>query len=207
MTSQWLYRALEESRARGFIGPGAVETQVEHAAGFSRVWGDLFPIPPSQFLDLGSGGGLPGLVLFENWGKPATFVDSMVKRTSFLTEVLLWEGAPADGRVINGRAELLSRTSDLEGMFPLVTARSFGPPAVTAECAVRFLSLGGILIISEPPNDEEIGRWNPSALGQLGLRPEGRVRHGAAYHVLRKVRPTPDRYPRESGTPGKNPLF
>jgi 16S rRNA (guanine527-N7)-methyltransferase len=207
VTSQWLYRALEESRARGYLGPVAIETQVAHASGFASVWGDLFPDPPSRFLDLGSGGGLPGLVLFENWGRPATFVDSMLKRTSFLAEVLQWEGAPADGRVINGRAELLARTSDLEGMFPLVTARSFGPPAVTAECAVRFLSLEGILIISEPPNDDEIGRWNLSALGQLGLRSEGRVRHGAAYHVLRKVRATPDRYPRGSGTPGKSPLF
>jgi 16S rRNA (guanine527-N7)-methyltransferase len=207
VTSQWLYRALEESRARGFLGPVAIETQIEHASGFIRVWDDFSSDPPTQYLDLGSGGGLPGLVLFEHWGSPTTFLDSMIKRTNFLDEVLGWEGAPSGGQVINGRAEELSRDSDLEGQFSLVTARSFGPPAVTAECAVRFLSVGGLLIVSEPPNDDEIDRWNPSALGQLGLHSEGRVRHGAAFHVLRKVRPTPDRYPREIGTPGKNPLF
>lgn len=207
MTSQWLYRALEESRARGFLGPVAIETQIEHASGFRHVWDDITPTPPAQFLDLGSGGGLPGLVLFEYWGVPATFVDSMVKRTSFLEETMQWEGAPSGGMVLNGRAEQLSRDHDLEGQFPLVTARSFGPPAVTAECAVRFLAIEGVLIVSEPPNDDDPDRWNPSALGQLGLRSEGRVRHGAAYQILRKIRPTPERYPREIGIPGKSPLF
>lgn len=207
MTREWLYRALEESRARGFLGPATVETQVEHAEGFALVWDDFFSTPPSAFLDLGSGGGLPGLVLLEKWGSRATFLDSMEKRTNFLVEALHWDGAPVNGRVLNGRAEALSRDAELEGAFDLVTARSFGPPAVTAECAVRFLALNGLLIVSEPPNDDETGRWNPAALGQFGLRSEGRVRHGAAFQVLRKVRPTPDRYPREVGTPGKHPLF
>ena len=207
MTTQWLYRALEESRARGFLGPQPVEVQIDHALGFERVWNDLSTTPPSRFLDLGSGGGLPGLVLFDQWRVPTTFVDSMIKRTAFLSEVLLWEGSPADGQVLTGRAEQLSREPNLEGAFPLVTARSFGPPAITAECAVRFLGVGGLIIVSEPPDDEADSRWNPAALGQLGLHLEGRVRHGAAYQVLRKIRPTPDRYPRGIGTPGKSPLF
>ena len=207
MTIQWLYRALEESRARGFLGPMPIETQIEHALGFSRVWEGLSATPPEQFLDLGSGGGLPGLVLFENWSVSATFVDSMVKRTNFLQEVVGWEGAPRNGRVVNGRAEQVSREPGFDGQFPLVTARSFAPPAVTAECAARFLKIEGILIVSEPPVEGSADRWNPSALGQLGLRSEGRVREGAAFQVIRKVRATPDRFPREIGTPGKNPLF
>ncbi len=207
MTIQWLYRALEESRARGFLGPVDIETQIEHASGFLLVWHDTSLAPPTTFLDLGSGGGLPGLVLFERWGCPATFVDSMVKRTAFLEEVLHWEGAPASGEVVNGRVETLSRHADLEGVFPLVTARSFGPPAVTAECAVRFLQLNGLLIVSEPPDDQARDRWDPVGLAKLGLRSEGRVRRGAAYQILRKIRSTPQKYPRETGTPGKNPLF
>lgn len=203
----WLYRALEESRARGFLGPGPLETQVEHALGFVRVWNEVSGDTPDRFLDLGSGGGLPGLVLFEEWGCPATFVDAMEKRSNFLNEVLEWDGAPDNGRVVRGRAEELARDSEFENHFPLVTARSFGPPAVTAECAVRFLSLDGILIVSEPPDDHEVGRWNESILADLGLRSEGRRRQGAAFQVLRKFRPTPNRYPREVGLPGKNPLF
>ncbi len=171
------------------------------------MWEGLSDIPPSNFLDLGSGGGLPGLVLLQQWAVPTTLVDSMVKRTNFLREVLAWESSPPYGRVILGRAEELARQPDLDGRFPLVTARSFGPPAVTAECAARFLVVGGVLIVSEPPTDEAPDRWNASALGQLGLKSEGRVRKGAAFQVIRKIRATPDRYPREIGTPGKTPLF
>ena len=189
------------------MGPVEISTQIEHASGFSRVWDEVATAPPSEFLDLGSGGGLPGLVLFERWGCPATFVDSMVKRTSFLEEVLHWEGAPSTGEVINGRAEVLARSPDLEARYPLVTARSFGPPSVTAECAVRFLRLDGVLIVSEPPDDEDVSRWDGTGLAKLGMRSEGRVRQGAAFQILRKVAATPRAYPRDTGIPGKNPLF
>ncbi|MDE3146688.1 MAG: class I SAM-dependent methyltransferase [Acidobacteriota bacterium] len=202
-----MYRALEESRARGFLGPVAIETQVEHASGFSRVWHEVSPQPPDSFLDLGSGGGLPGLVLLEEWRGSGVLLDSMVKRTSFLKETLLWEGAPPLGRVVNGRAEELSRSSEFDGMFSLVTARSFGPPAVTAECAVRFLRLEGVLIVSEPPADDGVNRWDVRGLAKLGIHPEGRLRKGAAYQILRKVKETPSTYPRDVGVPSKNPLF
>ena len=207
MTIKWLYRALEESRARGFLGPAEISTQIEHATGFLRVWDDFSPIAPSEFLDLGSGGGLPGLVLLESWQCSASLVDSMVKRTTFLDEVLHWEGAPSQGRVVNGRAEVLSRLPGFKEGFQLVTARSFGPPAVTAECAVRFLRLNGLLIVSEPPDDEGVDRWDPAGLTKIGMRSEGRVRKGAAFQILRKVRSTPSGFPREVGIPGKSPLF
>jgi 16S rRNA (guanine527-N7)-methyltransferase len=171
------------------------------------VWQEVSPTPPDQFLDLGSGGGLPGLVLLEEWRRPGVLVDSMVKRTSFLEEVLRWEGAPSQGRVVNGRTEELSRSAELEKMFSLVTARSFGPPAVTAECAVRFLRLEGFLIVSEPPADDGVDRWDEQGLATLGLHSEGRLRKGAAYQILRKVRETPITYPRGVGVPSKNPLF
>ncbi len=184
MTTEWLYRALEESRARGFLGPGAIEPQIAHAKGFFECWDDLSPTPPTSFLDLGSGGGLPGLVLLEHWRSEALFLDSMEKRTSFLREVLAYEDAPQGGEVVTGRAEELARNPRFDGKFDLVTARSFGPPSVVAECAVRFLKVGGALIVSEPPNDEDPSRWNSGKLSQLGFDTRGRVRHGAAIQVL-----------------------
>jgi 16S rRNA (guanine527-N7)-methyltransferase len=131
----------------------------------------------------------------------------MVKRTSFLHDVLARPEAPLNGEVINGRAEELARDPLLSGAFDLVTARSFGPPAVTAECAARFLKVGGVLIVSEPPKDTENERWNIEVLAKLGLKPQGRVRHGAAFQILTKTLPTPKEYPRGVGTPNKLPLF
>jgi 16S rRNA (guanine527-N7)-methyltransferase len=131
----------------------------------------------------------------------------MVKRAKFLEEVLEWEGAPDDATVVTARVEEIARISEFVEAFDLVTARSFGPPAVTAECGAQFLKVGGVMIVSEPPDDSEANRWNPAKLDDLGLIAEGRVRHGAAYQVLVKTHSTPSEYPRSIGTPRKRPLF
>lgn len=207
MNNGWLPRVLEESRARGFLGPNAIEPHFTHSLGFALCWEERQPNPPSAFLDLGSGGGLPGLFLLDRWRCPAVFTDSMVKRAKFLEEVLEWEGAPPNGTVIMARVEETARIPDLVEAFELVTARSFGPPAVTAECGAQFLKVGGVLIVSEPPEDLDSKRWDAARLDDLGLVAEGRVRHGAAYQILVKTHPTPSEYPRSIGTPRKRPMF
>ena len=163
--------------------------------------------PPSAFLDLGSGGGLPGLVLLQRWRQHAIFTDSMAKRANFLQEVLDWSDAPPNGEVIIGRVEEVARIPRFEEGFDLVTARSFGPPSVTAECGVRFLKVGGLLIVSEPPDDSVVDRWDPRGLALMGLESQGRVRSGSAFQILLKFRPTPEEYPRGVGTPRKKPIF
>jgi 16S rRNA (guanine527-N7)-methyltransferase len=203
----WLPRALELSRARGFLGPAPVSEQIAHAEGFGASWDDEREDDPGQILDLGSGGGLPGLVLLARWGSPTVLLDSMLRRTDFLREVLAWQDAPAGGMVITERAETAARRQDLCGAFDLVTARSFGPPAVTAECACRFLKVGGLVVVSEPPRESDDNRWSVQSLATLGLVALGRRRHGAAFQVLEKVAATPEQFPRAVGVPGKHPLF
>jgi 16S rRNA (guanine527-N7)-methyltransferase len=207
VSKDWLPRVLEESRARGFLGPNAIEPHFTHSLGFALCWEERHTAPPACFLDLGSGGGLPGLFLLDRWRCRAVFTDSMVKRAKFLEEALESEGAPGNGTVITARVEEIARIPELVEAFDLVTARSFGPPAVTAECGAQFLKVGGVLIVSEPPDDSEEGRWNPARLELLGLVAEGRVRRGAAYQVLVKTHSTPSEYPRSVGTPRKRPLF
>ena len=207
MTNDWLPRALEESRARGFLGPGPIAPQITHAEGFARCWESLRPDSPRVFVDLGSGGGLPGLVLLARWSARGILIDSMGRRTAFLREVLLWPEAPSGGSVEIGRAEELARREDLDSLADLVTSRSFGPPAVTAECAVRFLKVGGLLVVSEPPVDDEVDRWPADGLSRLGMVSRGYQRHEAGYQVLEKVGRTPEQFPRAIGIPGKRPLF
>ena len=207
MNNDWLPRVLEESRARGFLGPNAIEPHFTHSLGFALCWEEREPNLPTAFLDLGSGGGLPGLFLLDRWRCRAVFTDSMVKRGKFLEEALHWEGAPKNGTVLIARVEEIARNPDLIEVFDLVTARSFGPPAVTAECGAQFLKIGGVMVVSEPPDDSDGHRWNPAKLADLGLVAEGRIRHGAAYQVLVKTHSTPSEYPRSIGTPRKRPLF
>jgi 16S rRNA (guanine527-N7)-methyltransferase len=208
MSSDWLVRALEESRARGFLGPGSIDPHVEHARGFHGAWEHHSPMAPERFLDLGSGGGLPGFFLLTQWSTPGVLLDSMVRRTVFLEEALMWSDAPRNGSVVTARAEDASRDPQLAGEFDLVTARSFGPPSVTAECSVGFLKVGGLLIVSEPPQtSDSAGRWPHEGLAVLGLRDLGMWRSNSGFQVLIKDSDPSDRFPRRSGVPTKRPLF
>lgn len=112
--------------------------------------------------------------------------------------------------VVEARAEDAARRPDLRESFDAVVARSFGPPAVAAECAVGFLRTGGRLVVSEPPGDEErdtADRWPQPGLEDLGLAPPAAGGGpGASFVLMEKTRPD-DRWPRRVGVPAKRPLW
>jgi 16S rRNA (guanine527-N7)-methyltransferase len=104
------------------------------------------------------------------------------------------------------RAEDTGRSS-VRGSRDLVVARSFGPPAVVAECAAPLLRVGGRLVVSEPP-EGELARWPQAGLRPLGLDPAGPIRaSGARFQILHQQTACPDRFPRRIGIPAKRPLF
>jgi 16S rRNA G527 N7-methylase RsmG len=77
---------------------------------------------------------------------------------------------PSDNQ---GCAEDVAGDPQLASSFDLVTVRSFGPLAVVAECAVRFLMIGGVLVVSEQPDDDDQSRLNQRALTKPGLNDNG----------------------------------
>ena len=192
--------ALERSRDLGFLGPGPVEDHIVHAERFMAAHEGS---PPALALDLGSGGGVPGLVLAHRW--PAShwwLLDASERRTAFLEETVSRLGLADRVNVLHGRAETLARHDTLRYSMDLVTARSFGPPAVTAECATGFLRVDGELIVSEPPTSE--GRWHLTRLAELGMS-LGPARSGC--QVIHQTTLCAERYPRRVGIPAKRPLF
>ena len=202
-----LEAVLERSRRLGFLGPGSLRVQAEHAAGFAVAVTD----PPGRLLDLGSGGGVPGLVLVGMWPHcRATLLDAGERRCAFLAESVDQLGWADRVTVVRSRAEEAGRQPDMRGAFDLVVARSFGPPAVTAECGAPFLDGGGRLVVSEPPGDGPgagSDRWPEAGLAELGLRAGGVWREPFHYRAFVRERPCPDRYPRRPGIPAKRPLF
>lgn len=208
---------LERSRDLGFLGPGAVDGHIDHAIDFARLVDALLSESAidedrsGRVLDLGAGGGLPGLVLLTYL--PAItvdLVDAHARRTSFLAAAVARLHVDGRALVLHGRAEVLGHDAGLRGAFDLVVARSFGPPAVTAECGAPFLRVGGHLVVSEPP-DEACDRWPAEGLVSLGLRRRAASelpfvpRHRFA--VLRSFAPVDEALPRRVGVPAKSPLF
>ena len=212
---------LERSRRLGFLGPGSVRVQIEHARAFAAGYRGT----PSRVLDLGSGGGVPGLVLAaEVWtGSEFVLLDAGERRCAFLEGALADLGLGSRVRVVRARAEVAGRDPRLRGSFDAVVARGFGPPAVTAECAAPFLRPGGSLIVSDPPVDGQGStpnatapvakpsgppeRWPAEGLARLGLMVERVWSEPFHHRVLRLEHPCPDRYPRRDGVPARRPLF
>jgi 16S rRNA (guanine527-N7)-methyltransferase len=202
--------ALGRAAGLGFLGRAAVDDQIDHSLGFVAAIEQERPGEPESALDLGTGGGLPGLVLASCWpGSRVVLVDAGVRRSEFLSKELAEIPGPQAAEVRRGRAEELAHERDLRGRFQVVTARLFGSPAVTAECGSPFLAPGGLLVVSEPPRGLREDRWPTAGLAAMGLEPvvcaEVEARFG--YQILRQVTPTPQRYPRRTGVPAKRPLF
>jgi 16S rRNA (guanine527-N7)-methyltransferase len=210
-----LRQIFEEARAAGFLGPGPVDTHLRHAEGFVAVCRRLWPDGPTPpvLLDLGSGGGIPGLVVASRLPDVTlVLLDAQARRTAFLSEAVRRLGLEARVSVRQDRAEAAGRDPGARGKFDGVLARSFGRPAVVAECAAPLLKTGGWLVVSEPPGDAPVdppaaARWPAEPLRQLGLVPDVKLHESFDFQTLRQADPCPDRFPRRDGVPAKRPLF
>jgi 16S rRNA (guanine527-N7)-methyltransferase len=208
VTNRFL-KLLRRSAERGFLGGMPIQDQVDHALGFVFAVEETLNGPPTSVLDLGTGGGLPGLVLIAAWPQTRTvLLDGNERRTEFL-QAEVTASLAGGAEVIRGRAEDLGRSLDLREAFAVVVSRSFGPPSVTAECGSAFVEPGGLLVVSEPPSTVEGGRWPSVGVHQLGLANAEHARFADrfSYQVLRKTDPLSEKYPRRVGVPAKRPLF
>jgi 16S rRNA (guanine527-N7)-methyltransferase len=164
-------------------------------------------------LDLGAGGGFPGLpikVLLPNLS--LTLLEASRRKSDFLREVI--ESLELEGvEVITSRAEGLGRQEGYRERFDLVVARAVAPLAVLLELALPLLRVGGSLATPKGGRAQaEVEAAGP-ALSILGgavlwekpLKAPDAV-HPQTLVVVRKEAATPDRYPRKAGMPKKRPL-
>lgn len=193
--------ALAEARALGFLGPGPLEAHVASADAFAEALGPLV----GRALDLGSGGGVPGLLLAARYPEVRwTLLDRRRRRTSFLARAVAGLGWVGRVEVLRAPAEEAAHDPTRRERYALVTARSFGAPAITAELGVGFLTPDGRLAVAEPP-EPDAGRWPQAGLDQLGLvRTVGEHR---SVVVLQRVGPLDPRTPRSWRSVVRSPAW
>jgi 16S rRNA (guanine527-N7)-methyltransferase len=168
----------------------------------------------AEVLDLGSGGGLPGIPLAI--ALPASqflLVESVGKKAAFLRTAIAAPGVALEARVevASERAEDLAALDRLRERFDAVTVRAVAALPELVELAFPLLRVGGRLIAwKRAPMDAELAAGR-NAVRALGGRadvvtvtvPELEDRRLV---VMEKTRPTPRRYPRPPVERRRSPL-
>ncbi|MFN2520198.1 MAG: 16S rRNA (guanine(527)-N(7))-methyltransferase RsmG [Candidatus Limnocylindria bacterium] len=166
-----------------------------------------------RLVDVGSGAGFPGLAL--RIARPdlrVTLVESVAKKTRFL-EALTQTLGLGDVEIRNERAEVTGRGGRRAG-YDVATARAVGSLAACVEYLLPLLRVGGDAIVWKGRLDEELpaGRRALAAVGGelVAVVPTanmgaGDLLPGRHLVIMRKTRPTPDRFPRAAAQATRRP--
>ena len=161
--------------------------------------------------DVGTGAGFPGLPL--KIAEPSirlTLLDAQGKRVRFL-ETVCAELGLADVECVHGRAEEFA--ADRRESFDLVTSRAVAALPVLAELCLPLVKVGGAFLAMKSVDSEAELAEAKRALETLGGRVEALrdyclpgtdVRHRLV--IIKKIRKTPEKYPRIFAKIKKNPL-
>ncbi|MDX6455699.1 MAG: rRNA (guanine527-N7)-methyltransferase [Gaiellaceae bacterium] len=143
-------------------------------------------------VDVGSGGGVPGIPLAVSLpDREVTLLEAIGRKCDFLRE---W--APANVRVVQGRAE--EQETDTYGV---AVAKALAKPPVAAEWCLPLVRTGGAVVLWVGPSAdaERVARVAEQVGGEVAEARDGLM-------VLRKVRATPAGFPRRAGVASKRPL-
>jgi 16S rRNA (guanine527-N7)-methyltransferase len=154
---------------------------VEIVAGFS-----------GPIVDVGSGGGVPGIPIAHALPKrEVTLLEANGRKCEFLRT---W--APPNARPLQGRAE--EQKPDVYGV---AVAKALSPPPVAAEWCLSLVRPGGAAVLWVGPSADSarVARVAERLGGELIEERDG-------LFVLRKLRPTPEGFPRRTGVARKRPL-
>jgi 16S rRNA (guanine527-N7)-methyltransferase len=143
-------------------------------------------------VDVGSGGGAPGIPLaFALPDREVVLVEAERRKCAFLERL-----TPPNARVVWGRAE--EQELDWAGV---AVAKALAAPPVAAEWCLPLVRPGGavVLWVGESAEPDRVARVAERIGGELAAAPSG-------FLVLRKLASTPPGFPRRTGLAKKRPL-
>lgn len=163
-------------------------------------------------IDLGSGGGFPGLpIAIALPARRALLVDSVAKKARFIATVASALGLEDRVEAFAGRVETLAADRHHRERWPAVVARAVGGLPELVELALPLLAPGGVLVAwKRRPADAELAAAGTALDALGGARPEvvDIGVPGLEEHVLvivEKVHPTPPGYPRDPADRKRRP--
>ena len=158
----------------------------------SLAGADLVARFDGAIVDVGSGGGAPGIPLAHSFPRREVVLLEAERRKCEFLETF----APANARVVWGRAE--EQQTDWAGV---AVAKALAQPPTAAEWCLPLVREGGAVVLWVGPSVDRARLAAVASLlaGELEASPEG-------FAVIRKTGPTPAGFPRRTGVAKKRPL-
>lgn len=184
---------------------------------FTNLFVDSFTLipfvkPSSKLMDVGTGGGFPGLALKIYFPElKVTLLDSSRRKVVFLNHIKTLLKF-SNVNVIWGRAEECGRDQKFREQYELVCSRAVAKMNSLVELCLPFVKIGGIFLAPKGKDLKEIEN-SKKVIELLGGKVEKieRINYPCfkeARHVvlIKKTKEIPSKYPRRSGIPQKRPL-
>lgn len=181
-----LLQVLSEAKRIGTIGTASCADVIGHSTWFA----DALPADVGRVIDLGSGAGIPGLIVAVLRPKiQVTLVDRRAKCADALHRAVSILSLGERVSVCCDDAERLSRLPNYYRSFDAAMSRGFGPPLPTLALSVLFVRHGGVVVVSEPPADVP-NRWHGVNLAGIGLSNPQRIGPLGVFHVEQEASTT-----------------
>ena len=168
-----------------------------------------------SLLDIGTGAGFPAIplkIVFPNI--KITMIDSLNKRVKFLNEVIT-KLQLSDIKALHGRAEDYAKSNQYREQFDIVVSRAVANLATLSEYCIPYVKVNGIFVAykSEEFSQSDEKSKSEKAISILG----GKLEQFFEYHlpntdyyrclcIIKKLKATPNKYPRKAGLPSKEPI-
>ena len=166
-----------------------------------------------SIIDVGTGAGFPGIpIAIMREDVKITLLDSLNKRINFLNEVCS-ELKINNIETIHGRAEEAGQNKQYREKYDIAVSRAVANMTTLSEYLIPFVKVGGICICmkgSEIDHELEQAKF---AIKELGGKiekvekfnlPDSDIERNIV--IIKKIKPTPNRYPRKAGMPSKMPI-
>lgn len=167
-----------------------------------------------KIADMGTGGGFPGVPLATvSEDKEFTLVDALNKRLKVIDELTQGLGI-TNVHTLHSRAEDMGKSKEHREQYDLCVSRAVASLDVLVEWCLPLVKIGGYMIAYKGENVSRETSDAKKAIEALGGRVERLVEIDASSEdisghvllVIKKVKKTPSKYPRQAGQAKKNPI-
>ena len=206
-----LEAAWAPARAAGALGRTCFEDLWSHSSQYAELLCAGLGVECStwngRIIDVGSGAGVPGVMLAAQLGKASvTLVDASERRAGYARGAVQALELAHRCVVVHGRGDELAHTAAHRAGYDVAVARLLGDAAEALEQLAALVRPGGLVLVSVATS--EVGRWRAADLGMLGgARVTVEERAAGSRALVRVPGPVPARFPRRVAARRRAPLF